>query len=188
MHLRHRLPGLPKTVIPICDAVDSSPSYVANQSEVDMAGRSNKPQGIDYDGMFMEQMRGLVRTIFEKIASEGFTYDHHALVSFKTKHPGVTVPVRQRALYPEDMTVVLQNKFSGLKVSPDAVSVTLEFDGRFSEIVVPFAAMTGYMDRYAEFALALVPSTPAQDGELSIPEVPDFEGNVVSFKAKPRTA
>ena len=42
----------------------------------------------------------------------------HFYITFRTDHPGVVIPQRLRAQYPQEMTIVLQHQFWDLKFDP----------------------------------------------------------------------
>ena len=62
----------------------------------------------------------MVRDALEHTAKHGLPGDHHFYVTFRTDHPGVSIPGHLRARYPQEMTVVLQHKFWDLAVDRDA--------------------------------------------------------------------
>jgi hypothetical protein len=51
------------------------------------------------------------------------------------------------------MTIVIQHRFWGLKVEDDLFSVGLSFGGVPSTLVVPFAAVTDFVDPAVDFSL-----------------------------------
>ena len=58
------------------------------------------------------------------------------------------------------MTIVLQNKFWDLKVDDDGFAVGLSFNQVPAKLVIPFAAITGFVDPAVNFELQF----QAQDG------------------------
>ena len=59
--------------------------------------------------------------------------------------------LRQR--FPDEMTIVLQNKFWDLNVTDVGFSVGLSFNQRSSHLVVPFSAITAFVDPAVDFGL-----------------------------------
>src|SRR3546814_2558423 len=51
------------------------------------------------------------------------------------------------------MTIVLQNKFWGLKVNDQGFEVGLTFNQVPAELVIPFSAITAFVDPAVNFAL-----------------------------------
>jgi uncharacterized protein len=120
-----------------------------------------------YDKMVEDALRGVVRQSLAQVAKNGFTDNHHFYLTFRTRHPGVAIPDHLHAQYSEEMTIVLQYQFWGLKVDEDQFEVTLSFNKQQERLVVPFAALTGFVDPAVQFGLqfkgevAAVPLAPA---------------------------
>jgi hypothetical protein len=51
------------------------------------------------------------------------------------------------------MTIVIQNRFWDLKVGEDGFEVGLSFNQAPARLVIPFAAITGFVDPAVNFAL-----------------------------------
>lgn len=109
--------------------------------------------GFDYDLMVEDAMRGLVRRVLDRAAAEGLYGDHHFYISFRTDAPGVGMPARLKAQYPQEITVVVQHQYWNLEVGEDGFSVELAFGGKRERLDVPFAALTGFADPSAKFGL-----------------------------------
>ncbi|WP_370691749.1 ClpXP protease specificity-enhancing factor SspB [Bradyrhizobium sp.] len=67
-------------------------------------------------------------------------------ITFQTGAEGVKLPAHLKAQYPEEMTVVLQHEFQGLKVTDDLLEVGLWFRRRPERLVVPLRAITSFYD------------------------------------------
>ena len=73
---------------------------------------------IPYDEIVQEALRAVVgRVLGEVQASGGLPGSHHFYITFKTQAPGVDIPKRLIERFPDEMTIVLQNKYWDLKVS-----------------------------------------------------------------------
>ena len=66
---------------------------------------------------------------------------------------GVDIPRHLTERFPDEMTIVIQNRFWDLKVKPDGFEVGLSFNQVASKLVVPFSAVTGFVDPAVNFAL-----------------------------------
>ncbi len=53
-------------------------------------------------------------------AENGLPGEHHFYITFRTDLPGVVIPPRLRAQYPQEMTIVLQHQFWDLRVERGA--------------------------------------------------------------------
>jgi hypothetical protein len=74
-------------------------------------------------------------------------------ITFKTSAPGVVIPKQLMQRFPDEMTVVLQNKFWDLTVDEEGFEVGLTFSQVPTKLFVPFAAITAFVDPAVEFAL-----------------------------------
>ena len=110
---------------------------------------------LPYDVWAQEAMRGVAIRALQFAGEQGMPGQHHFYVSFRTDQPGVTIPARLLAQYPEEMTIVLQHQFWDLRVNEKDgfFSVGLSFGGIASTLVIPFAALTAFADPHAQFGL-----------------------------------
>jgi uncharacterized protein len=110
-------------------------------------------QGFQYDRMMDAALRGVMRDALARAAERGLPGDHHFYITFQTAHPGVQVPATLRQRFPREMTIVLQFQFWGLEVGDAGFSVTLSFDAKHERLVIPFAAVTAFVDPSVQFGL-----------------------------------
>jgi hypothetical protein len=108
---------------------------------------------IRYDILAQQALRGVVRTVLADAAKNGLPGEHHFKITFATTSPGVQLPERVRAQYPDTMMIVLQHQFWDLKVDDDGFTVGLSFGGVAERIAVPFDAVMAFVDPVAQFAL-----------------------------------
>ncbi|NVJ98608.1 MAG: hypothetical protein HWE25_10675 [Alphaproteobacteria bacterium] len=118
---------------------------------------------IDYDAKVQDALRGVVRTILSETAEEGLQGEHHFYIAFKTQAEGVDIPDHLRSRFPEEMTIVLQHKFWGLKVEEDYFEVGLSFNQNPELLVIPFAAIVGFVDPSVQFALQFHDDTEEEE-------------------------
>ena len=109
---------------------------------------------IPYDEIVQEALRAVVGRVLGQIGhSDMLPGTHHFYITFKTQATGVDIPQHLIARFPDEMTVVLQNKFWDLKVHSDAFEVGLTFNGRPARLYIPFASVTAFVDPAVNFAL-----------------------------------
>jgi hypothetical protein len=110
-----------------------------------------------------DALRAVVgRVLTEVEQSGGLPGGHHFYITFKTRLPGVSIPKHLAEKFPDEMTIVIQNRFWDLKVEDDAFSVGLSFGGVPATLHVPFAAVTQFHDPAVEFALTFQADAPAE--------------------------
>lgn len=118
---------------------------------------------IDYGELMQQALKGVMRAALNVAANAGLPGRHHFYVTFRTDHPGVQIADHLKAQYADEMTVVLQHQFETLSIDDEGFGVTLRFNRRPERIVIPFDAVTAFVDPAVNFALHFQP----QDGESS---------------------
>lgn len=108
---------------------------------------------IDYGSLVDNAMHQIVKEslkIFAKLDEIG---EHHFFVSFVTKYPGVLLSEKLQSKYPLEMTIVLQHMYENLEIDEEKIKVTLTFDGKKEDLIIPFAALTAFADPSVKFGL-----------------------------------
>jgi hypothetical protein len=108
---------------------------------------------IRYDILVQEALRGMVRNVLTDAAKNGLLGDHHFFVTFDTTADGVQLSDRLREQYPEEMRIVLQHQFWGMKVTDEQFEVGLSFGGVAEKLVIPFTAIKIFDDPSVQFKL-----------------------------------
>ncbi len=137
---------------------------------------------IPYDEIVQEALRAVVGRVLGQVEDAGGVLPgaHHFYITFKTGAPGVTVPPELRSRFPDEMTIVLQNKFWDLAVREDGFTVSLSFNQMPSKLVIPFSAITAFVDPAVDFGLQFQAVEDDEDeDDIAAPEN-DSERDVAS--------
>ena len=118
-----------------------------------------------YDLMIEAALRSVVRETLTNVIKNGLPGEHHFYITFLTNFPGVEIPDHLRKQYPEEMTIVLQYQFFGLKLLDDAFTVTLSFNNVKERLVIPLEAITTFADPSVNFALQFQTGSGDEDEE-----------------------
>ena len=110
---------------------------------------------IPYDEIVQETLRAVVGRVLGQVERSGGNLpgDHHFYITFKTQAAGVDIPKHLIERFPDEMTIVLQNKFWDLNVEDDLFSVGLTFNQVPAQLVIPYGAITAFVDPAVSFAL-----------------------------------
>ena len=110
---------------------------------------------IPYDEIVQEALRAVVGRVLGEVEAAGghLPGGHHFYITFKTQAAGVEIPDHLRQRFVDEMTIVLQNKFSDLKVGEAGFSVRLSFNQIPTTLSIPFAAITAFVDPAVDFGL-----------------------------------
>lgn len=108
---------------------------------------------IGYQALTDAALRGVVRDALRRVEKQGLVGSHHFCLTFKTGFPGVEIPDFLREQYPDEMMIILQHQFSGLRVKDDFFQVTLSFRKLPATLTIPFTALTAFADPGVQFGL-----------------------------------
>ncbi len=141
---------------------------------------------LPYDSWTQEALLHVVISAVAHAAREGLPGGHHFYITFKTGYPGVIIPDRLRAQYPDEMTIVLQHQYHSLLVDEQTqvISVGLSFSGIPSTLVIPVTAITAFADPEVRFGLSFDVELPEQMDLAELP-VPDGDDAPAQRAAAP---
>ena len=110
---------------------------------------------IPYDEIVQEALRAVVGRVLGQVEASGghLPGNHHFYITFKTHAPDVSIPSHLKERFPDEMTIVLQNKFWELTVEENAFSVGLSFNQLPAKLYIPFSAITAFVDPAVDFGL-----------------------------------
>ena len=146
---------------------------------------------IPYDEIVQEALRAVVGRVLGEVERTGGNLPggHHFYITFKTAAPGVNIPNHLHERFPDEMTIVLQNKFWDLAVTEHGFQVGLSFNQLPSKLEIPFAAITAFVDPAVDFGLQFQSSVADMapeahdEAENDVPAAPlgaDDGSNVVT--------
>ena len=110
---------------------------------------------IPYDEIVQEALRAVVGRVLGEVQANGSELpgNHHFYITFKTGAAGVSIPKSLKDRFPDEMTIVLQNKFWDLAVDDHGFQVGLSFNQIPAKLMIPFAAITAFVDPAVDFGL-----------------------------------
>ena len=120
---------------------------------------------IPYDEIVQEALRAVVGRVLGEVEAAGGVLpgEHHFYITFKTQAPGVAIPPHLKQRFPDEMTIVLQNKFWDLAVDGEGFQVGLSFNQIPAKLQIPFAAITAFVDPAVDFGLQFHAAVPGLD-------------------------
>ncbi|MCB2015285.1 MAG: ClpXP protease specificity-enhancing factor SspB [Sphingobium sp.] len=141
---------------------------------------------IPYDEIVQEALRAVVGRVLGQVEHSGGNLpgEHHFYITFKTQAAGVDIPKHLIERFPDEMTIVLQNKFWDLKVEDDLFSVGLTFNQVPAQLVIPYGAITAFVDPAVNFALQF----QVQDNDDGPQPHDDAENDAPAAAAEPAGA
>jgi hypothetical protein len=124
---------------------------------------------IGYQALTDAALRGVVRDALRRVEKQGLIGSHHFCITFKTQFPEVEIPDFLREQYPDEMMIILQHQFSGLKVKDDHFQVTLSFKKIPATLTVPFCALTQFADPGVQFGLQFQGTEAPEESKKTSP-------------------
>jgi len=121
---------------------------------------------IPYDEIVQDALRQVVRRVLERVAADGLPGAHHFYIAFRTTARDVSMPKHLLARYPEEMTIIIQNKYWDLSIEDEGFQIGLTFAQVPAKLYIPYAAITGFVDPAVNFALQFT----AGEGTATAPE------------------
>lgn len=143
---------------------------------------------LGYNEMVERAMRSVVREALSRAGRDGLPGNHHFYITFRTDHPDVEMPDRLREKYPEEMTIVLQHQFWGLKSDEEGFDVELSFNQQQEHLRIPFDSLITFADPSVNFGLQFhvdPEGFPSETGE-DRPVASDETGPAPEGAPKPR--
>jgi uncharacterized protein len=146
--------------------------------EDERTGQDGEPRPeslLPYDEWTEQALRQVMVRAIQHVAAHGLPGEHHFYITFRTDHPGVVIPARLRAQYPQEMTIVLQHQFWDLGIDEAAgvLSVGLSFGGIGSTLRIPLAAISGFADPHVRMAMRFGTAEGEADAAEVEPTEPD---------------
>jgi len=120
---------------------------------------------IDYGTMMHRALRGLIVEVLRGVERDGLPGDHHFFITIDMRHPDMQIADWLRERYPDEMTIVMQHWFDGLKVDDEGFAVTLNFGDMPEPLYVPFDAIRTFVDPSVEFGLRFETHESDEDDE-----------------------
>jgi uncharacterized protein len=133
--------------------------------------KNEEPASIDYGMLQQAPSATAVGSVIDQMPANG-AGEHHVELTYCTEAPGVVLPPDVRALYPTEITVVLQWQYWGLERVGDDIRVTVSFNQQPARIVIPLRAITTFRAPGEDISVQLRP------GETSDQRCPDVTSNL----------
>lgn len=130
---------------------------------------------IDYGNLMHDAMRGLIRSVMERVAQDGLPGEHHFFITVDTGHPDMQMGDWLRDRYPEEITLVVQHWFENLVVDPNGFAITLNFGNAPEPLYIPFDSISTFVDPSVEFGLRFELQQEDEDDDTDFGDDDDGE-------------
>jgi hypothetical protein len=143
----------------------------------------------NYEELIQNALMDVVRAVLTDVSINGLCDNHHFYIKFRTDHPKTKIPSYLKQHHPEEITIVIQHQFWNLQIAKEYFSLDLSFNNIREKLLIPYGAMTAFIDPSVNFALQFTPSfdedTPKDDksddgDETNAPSISE-DGKIISF-------
>ena len=101
----------------------------------------------------------VLKNALKQMLKIGPVNNHHIYITIDTTDKDVKIPNFLRLKYPEEITLVLQHQFENLVIEEAEFQVSLSFEGKRSNLIIPFKAVLSFADPSINFGLQLKDKT-----------------------------
>ena len=112
-----------------------------------------KSKGFDYDSLVEDGLKDVVKRVLKITSETGLIGNSHFFISFNGDDPDVIVPNELKTTDNSEIKIIIQHQFWDLKSTDSHFEVTLSFNGKKKNILVPFKALTSFTDPSVGFGL-----------------------------------
>ena len=111
---------------------------------------------IDYKKILNNNMINVLKDILQNIENNGLSNNNHLYITFLTGHSKNKIPNWIQKNYPEEMTIVIQYEYYGMKIHENNFVITLSFDDIKATLKIHYDSIISFADPSANFGLKLV--------------------------------
>ncbi len=108
---------------------------------------------INYAKLTNNALKNVIHELLKSTSESGLQGQHHFYITFYTRSENAIIPKDLIEIYPEEMTIVIQNSFWDLEVEKDKFYITLSFNNIKKKLTIPFNAISNFTDPHANFSL-----------------------------------
>ena len=113
---------------------------------------------MNYNAILNKHLYNFIHEVLESVERSGLGSNEHLLITFSTRHAGITLSKKLREVYPDELTIILDEEFYGLTADDSGFSVRLVFDETGEEkIYVPYSSIIAFEDPSCDFSIDLEP-------------------------------
>lgn len=146
---------------------------------------------LHYESLIEDALRSVVRRALAHVSEHGLPAGRALYITYRSQAPGVELPDHLLARYPTEITIVLEHQFWNLAADENEFRVTLSFNKRPENLIVPYSALVRFADPVAKFGVQFeqgkdtpIVHATAPAGVTDAETAPGVEGdNVVAIDA-----
>jgi len=111
---------------------------------------------IDYQKILNDNMINVLKDILKNIENNGLSNNNQLYITFLTGNSKTKIPSWIQEKYPEEMTIVIQYEYYGIKINKSNFEITLSFNDIKATLKIHYDSIISFADPSANFGLKLV--------------------------------
>ncbi len=111
---------------------------------------------IDYKKILNDNMINVLKDILQNIENNGLSNNNHLYITFLTGHSKNKIPNWIQEKYQDEMTIVIQYEYYGIKIHESNFVITLSFNDIKATLKIHYDSIISFADPSANFGLKLV--------------------------------
>jgi hypothetical protein len=117
-------------------------------------GNMARVKNLNYSNLVDNAMRGILRLALKRIEEK--PKDVCYLLVINTKHKGIVAPKFIKEAYPNEMTMLMKNKFSDFVLKGNSFEISITFNKKQAFLTIPIESILFFSDQNAgiEFRFA----------------------------------
>ena len=135
---------------------------------------------IDYQKILNNNMINVLKDILQNIENNGLSNNNHLYITFLTGHSKTKIPNWIQEKYPEEMTIVIQYEYYGIKINKSNFEITLSFNDIKATLKIHYDSIISFADPSANFGLRLKKNKNEKDIR-KIKKIESKKSNIINF-------
>ena len=136
---------------------------------------------IEYQKILDKNMLNVFKEVLKNIRDNGLSDNNQLYITFSTNHKNVEIPNWLKQKYPQEMTIVVQYEYYGLKINNNNFSISLSFDDIKTNLTIDYNAVISFADPSANFGLILQKNKSQNKLKKNLENKKSKEDNVINF-------
>ena len=138
---------------------------------------------IDYQKILNDNMINVLKDILKNIENNGLSNNNQLYITFLTGNSKTKIPSWIQEKYPEEMTIVIQYEYYGIKINKSNFEITLSFNDIKATLKIHYDSIISFADPSANFGLKLVvKKTPKKFNESTKNKLTkNKKDNIINF-------
>ena len=136
---------------------------------------------IEYQKILNKNLLNVIVEILKEVEEKGLDGNNQLYITFLTNHKNVELPNWLKQKYPQEMTIVVQYEYYGLKINNNNFSISLSFNNIKTNLTIDYDAILSFADPSANFGLILQKNKSQKKLNKKVEKKKSNKNNIINF-------